>query len=745
MYTGTVAPATNESTVSSYRKTLPFTEPQPTRPSQAPNLFTRLPLSVVPVLPATGMLPVTVYLAPFPASSPFRTLSSLMPRSPFETAVHDGDATAVKRMIQAGIGDCNTIDGASGLTALMLAAQRGHEDVVLLLCKGASAEDIHRPGPDGVSPLLLAAAASHTDAMDVLLHKAATQEHKDEALAWAAVHGQVASIALLLAHGARAAQPDAMGATPLHGAAQRGHAAAIDLLLKAGAHPDAVDGGGNSALTLAVHRGHTESVRRLLTFMAAASGQTGHSALMCAAASGHADAVALLLAAGDDPHAATPAGDTALLLAAAQGQAATVKLLARKSNVQHANQHGDTALILAARGGHFDIAQRLLVKGAQAATCNLRQESALMAAGKAGHVRLVQLLTLMDIPATANSFPASSAPAIPDSTLMHAADMGDLTKAQALLDAGADVNQADDGGWTPLFNAACQGHAAILRLLLSRGAAIDHKNRNGETALMLAAGAGQFSAAQALLDAGADAGIRNHEGKTAARMAMDIGHELLAMAMDSVVARAGATSTAGTTNASSSRSSTSIQLDDTGFPAPGAKAAMQTPPYIARPACWQEAVERNDIEGLKELLSSEQRQLRTPKSKGVSLPTPFQFAAGEGYTAAVISLLAAGIHPDTAAPFSGMTALIRSASAGHTVIVQALLHAGANVDQTDKFGQTALIFAAENGRTSTVRALLQAGANVKHKSNSGRTALSAARAGKHQEVVKLLRDYGAGS
>lgn len=87
---------------------------------------------------------------------------------------------------------------------------------------------------------------------------------------------------------------------------------------------------------------------------------------------------------------------------------------------------------------------------------------------------------------------------------------------------------------------------------------------------------------------------------------------------------------------------------------------------------------------------------------------------------------------------TGITALIRSASAGHTAIVQALLHAGANVDQTDNFGQTALIFAAENGRTSAVRALLQARANVKHKSNSGRTALSAARAGKHQEVVRLL-------
>jgi ankyrin repeat protein len=320
------------------------TTPQPAERRQAPNMYTRLPVSAIP-------------------SRHPGTRCNDTPRSTFHAAVHDGDATAVKRMIRAGKGDRNTIDMDSGLTALGLAAQCGHDDVVLILCKGASAEEIHRPSCNLLSPLMLAAAASHTDAMDVLLHKAAAQEYKDEALTWAAAHGQVASMALLLAHGARAEHRDALGATPLHAAAAMGHGAAIDLLLEAGADPDAIDFDGDSAFSLAVRAGRVEAVRRLLQSMAAASGSTGQSALMFAAARGHADAVALLLAAGDDPHAATLTGDTALLLAAAHGQAATVRLLAKKANVQHANRHGDTALILAARGGHFDIVQRLLVKG----------------------------------------------------------------------------------------------------------------------------------------------------------------------------------------------------------------------------------------------------------------------------------------------------------------------------------------------------------------------------------------------
>ena len=81
---------------------------------------------------------------------------------------------------------------------------------------------------------------------------------------------------------------------------------------------------------------------------------------------------------------------------------------------------------------------------------------------------------------------------------MHAAEGGDLARAQKLLAAGADVNEADDGGWTPLFNAAHHGHAALIRLLLSHGARIDYLNHNGETALMVAAGAGQLATSSSL-------------------------------------------------------------------------------------------------------------------------------------------------------------------------------------------------------------------------------------------------------
>jgi serine/threonine-protein phosphatase 6 regulatory ankyrin repeat subunit B len=46
-----------------------------------------------------------------------------------------------------------------------------------------------------------------------------------------------------------------------------------------------------------------------------------------------------------------------------------------------------------------------------------------------------------------------------------ASQEGRLPVAQALLQAGADVDHAKDGGWTPLIMASQKGHAAIVRLL----------------------------------------------------------------------------------------------------------------------------------------------------------------------------------------------------------------------------------------------------------------------------------------
>ena len=59
------------------------------------------------------------------------------------------------------------------------------------------------------------------------------------------------------------------------------------------------------------------------------------------------------------------------------------------------------------------------------------------------------------------------------STVDAAAEM-----VQYLIRKGADVNQEDGNGLTPLFYAAVIGNTRVAELLLCAGADIDHLNGN---------------------------------------------------------------------------------------------------------------------------------------------------------------------------------------------------------------------------------------------------------------------------
>lgn len=60
-----------------------------------------------------------------------------------------------------------------------------------------------------------------------------------------------------------------------------------------------------------------------------------------------------------------------------------------------------------------------------------------------------------------------------------------------LLDHGADVEEPNDEGYTPLMEASREGHKTVVELLLNRGANVNAKIDDGlETPLTLAASGG---------------------------------------------------------------------------------------------------------------------------------------------------------------------------------------------------------------------------------------------------------------
>lgn len=117
--------------------------------------------------------------------------------------------------------------------------------------------------------------------------------------------------------------------------------------------------------------------------------------------------------------------------------------------------------------------------------------------------------------------PAAGAPttAPPPVTGLHdlhtIATRGTVAEIQPCLDAGADVNEPNRVGYTPLTIAASRGDVSITRALLDAGADVDRTDPNGTTAL----GAAVMSRApmdviSLLVEHGADPNRVNQRGQS---------------------------------------------------------------------------------------------------------------------------------------------------------------------------------------------------------------------------------------
>ena len=81
--------------------------------------------------------------------------------------------------------------------------------------------------------------------------------------------------------------------------------------------------------------------------------------------------------------------------------------------------------------------------------------------------------------------------------------LGENSTAQKLIENGADVNEKDDIGFTPLCLAASKGQIGTVKLLLDKGANVNLKTNDGSTALVAAAAGGYSEIVRLLLEKGA--------------------------------------------------------------------------------------------------------------------------------------------------------------------------------------------------------------------------------------------------
>lgn len=103
----------------------------------------------------------------------------------------------------------------------------------------------------------------------------------------------------------------------------------------------------------------------------------------------------------------------------------------------------------------------------------------------------------------------------PEAPLADAAMNGDMSRVEALLRQGADVNAAQGDGMTALHWAAELGRADMAARIIEAGADVAVKTRVGDyTPLHVAARGGHADVTRVLLEAGADPSARTSTGGT---------------------------------------------------------------------------------------------------------------------------------------------------------------------------------------------------------------------------------------
>jgi ankyrin repeat protein len=149
----------------------------------------------------------------------------------------------------------------------------------------------------------------------------------------------------------------------------------------------------------------------------------------------------------------------------------------------------------------------------------------------------------------------------------------------------------------------------------------------------------------------------------------------------------------------------------------------------------------------KEPITPDQAQkfenaLTTPGIKPNQPPnyktTLLGYAARQGHIALVNALLHARADVNLPGAGSVNTPLGEAAEAGHTAIAHALLKAGAQVNIPDQYQRTPLHWAALNGHTDIVKLLLDYGADATLRDHCNRTPLEWVQGWGHPDVAGVV-------
>ena len=320
-------------------------------------------------------------------------------------------------------------------------------------------------------------------------------------------------------------------------------------------------------------------------------------------------------------------------------------LESRSCNVNDFNDTRETALMIASGLGKLDVVQLLLTHKANVALSNVDGLTALHSASKNGHAEV----------------------------------------CAELLEAGANIEAVDSGGWTPFiwyevityfenqivvskfsfFRACYKGQVETVSVLVEGGADINAREFYSLTGLTLAAGRGHVDVIEALL--------KNHKIK------VDAGDKY------------------GTTSLIWAARAGHVEICD--LLLKGGANVDAVGMYSWTPLL--EATRKNHAD-IVDLLIQYNPNINIVDKDGM---TALAIACKEGFTEIALILINAGSYSNLQ-DRSGDTHLIHAAKGGHKTIVEALLKKYADVNIRGKEGKTCLHWAIDKNHTNIVKILI---------------------------------------
>ena len=281
------------------------------------------------------------------------------------SAVRSGDLAKCVANLSTGF-EIDRTD-ADGMTLLMIAATKGHAELVSFLIQHGAKVATTCEEQNGFDAFMMACANGHALVAGLILDQGVDVNMRyapgssrgavgnQTALSFAANRGRLDVCRLLISRGAELDVVAESGYTPLMSALVNGASEeAATLLLDAGADPDPATkpverfaGALTAPLILAASNGMARIARRLIDAKVNLDAQdySGWTALKHAAGRGEDEVVKALLIAGADINLADEEGWTPLIGAASKAAWSTVELLIDSgANVNIATESGSTAL-----------------------------------------------------------------------------------------------------------------------------------------------------------------------------------------------------------------------------------------------------------------------------------------------------------------------------------------------------------------------------------------------------------------